>query len=191
MNRRIWWYTEGMHAVTEISNGMEEPSSCGMSTVTALPPTRDCASYSRKSNRSGCRCNAQATPSPETPAPMMAIFLRPVRACGFTHACYSKELRGQSKISGEILTLTPRLPAIPRVDNPMIFRYNMPKFWTVITGSEFPLIITREADLQEPQNASRNTLNRPNPEAHRLYHQAIKWHRNQTHPGAHRQRPFS
>ena len=35
---RTWWYTEGMHAVTELSNRIELPSSCGMYAVTALPP---------------------------------------------------------------------------------------------------------------------------------------------------------
>ena len=69
-----------MQAVTEISNGIDEPSSCGMSTVMALPPTWACASNSRKSNRSGCWCRAQATPSPETPPPTMATLLG-VAAC--------------------------------------------------------------------------------------------------------------
>ena len=50
----MWWYTDGMHAVTEMSNGIELPSSCGMSTVMALPPIWAWASKSRKSNLSGC-----------------------------------------------------------------------------------------------------------------------------------------
>ena len=48
----MWWYTDGMHAVTEMSKGIVLPSSCGMSAVIALPPSRAWASNSRKSNRS-------------------------------------------------------------------------------------------------------------------------------------------
>ena len=66
-------YTDGMQAVTEMSKGMELPSRWGMSAVTALPPIRSRASYSRKSNRSGWRSRAHAAASPDTPPPMMAI----------------------------------------------------------------------------------------------------------------------
>ena len=33
----MWSYTNGMHAVTEMSKGIELPSSCGMSAVIAFP----------------------------------------------------------------------------------------------------------------------------------------------------------
>ena len=58
-----------------MSNGIEVPSSCGMSAVTALPPIRSSASYTRKSKRPGCRCSAQAVASPDTPAPTIAMRL--------------------------------------------------------------------------------------------------------------------
>ena len=40
----MWWYTDGMQAVTEMSKGIEPPPSCGMSAVTAFPPIRSWAS---------------------------------------------------------------------------------------------------------------------------------------------------
>ena len=60
-----------MYAVTEMSTGIVLPSSCGISTVTALPPMRAFFSQSSKSNRSGCWLSAQAAPRPEIPPPTM------------------------------------------------------------------------------------------------------------------------
>ena len=38
INSRMWSYTDGMQAVTDMSKGIDVPSSWGMSTVMALPP---------------------------------------------------------------------------------------------------------------------------------------------------------
>ena len=86
-----------MHAVTEMSNGIVLPSSCGMSAVTALPPSWAFASSSRKSKRSGCRCSAQTAASPETPPPTIAILLGMV---SFGSGCFHSTAADDRRVHG-------------------------------------------------------------------------------------------
>ena len=130
INSTTWSYTDGMHAVTEMSNGTVLPSDCGISAVTALPPICSLASNSRKSNRSVWWCKAHAAPSPDMPLPTIAI-LRCIVMLRWS-ACRGRAAMPFSALGG---TRTPNL----LIRNQMLYPIELQALVLAGTGPDCPM----------------------------------------------------